>query len=622
MNRYLPRLLLLWLFVSQASAWALIEHITTYQYDDFDRLISVTDAHGNRTQQIEINGGAAQTTTYSYDTLDRLTSVEYPDKSTTYTYDANYNRLTETVTGSTPKSLTYSYNARNQLTGVEDTRDPNHSIAYAYDANGNQIQKTVLALPAAPTVQRFVFDARNHLRQVKVGGSTVGQFLYDAHGLRIEKQGERGTERYTYDDNSLLQEYDSSSATLAKYDYGAHKLISLIHATEPTQYYLTDALNSVVDLTNTNGQVQARYQYDAFGNKRAESGTSANRFAFTGYVEDKETNLLYAKARYYDSDTGRFLSQDAWEGETNTPPSLHKYLYAYQNPTVYWDPSGNCVDPITFMACAALAGVIVGSGHSIIDSLWGTEKQQEHNFERAVSAGTMTTGALMLPLIAAEVTPVVSALGADIAASASAGTILVGESLAVAPQATALAAGIVGEAGIVGGAARTRATSEAVEEVGTVTKPMLTLEGSQLAKPKFSSLETPAKSNIQSSLGTEKNNPLPAGQEPYQMELFPKAQYKRVEHYGNTPTAAQKASVPEGMEFDHNPMLVKHYYEGAGEGSIPGYNLTNYERKAFGVRLDSGSPATPKQQRIQGAEAAKYSKEQKKIWGLGQEDKK
>jgi RHS repeat-associated protein len=58
--------------------------------------------------------------------------------------------------------------------------------------------------------------------------------------------------------------------------------------------------------------------------------------------EDKETGLLYAKARYYDPDTAKFLSEDAWEGDNMIAPSLHRYLYAYQNPTVWIDPTGNC----------------------------------------------------------------------------------------------------------------------------------------------------------------------------------------------------------------------------------------------------------------------------------------
>jgi RHS repeat-associated protein len=96
-----------------------------------------------------------------------------------------------------------------------------------------------------------------------------------------------------------------------------------------------------VNLTTGAGAVTARYQYDAWGNKRSESGSSFNRFGFTGHEEDTETGLIYAKARYYDPDTARFLSQDSYLGESETPPSLHRYLYAYANPTVWIDPTGH-----------------------------------------------------------------------------------------------------------------------------------------------------------------------------------------------------------------------------------------------------------------------------------------
>jgi len=55
---------------------------------------------------------------------------------------------------------------------------------------------------------------------------------------------------------------------------------------------------------------------------------------------DRETGLYYARARYYDPELGIFLTQDPFEGQIDTPPSLHRYLYAYQNPTVYTDPTG------------------------------------------------------------------------------------------------------------------------------------------------------------------------------------------------------------------------------------------------------------------------------------------
>jgi len=322
--------------------------VSNYEY--------VFDDNGNRTEQREANGGAEELTTYEFDLNDRLTEVVYDVNNAaeveqvTYGYDAAYNRVSEVrVVGGTDTTVnkTYRYNPRNQLTNVDDNLDSNNNTSYAFDQNGNQIQKVKQG-----ETTNFIFDIRDDLREVQIGGSTVGQFLYDYDGLRIEKIGERGAERSTYDDQSILQQYQvtgceqvgdancisgATGQTRAKFDYGASALLSLNTLNEPTQFYLYDVLNSVANLTNSDGAVQARYQYDAWGIKRNEVGTSYNRFSFTGYEEDKETGLLYAKARFYDPDTGKFLSEDAWEGDNMIAPSLHRYLYAYQNPTVYVD---------------------------------------------------------------------------------------------------------------------------------------------------------------------------------------------------------------------------------------------------------------------------------------------
>ena len=55
---------------------------------------------------------------------------------------------------------------------------------------------------------------------------------------------------------------------------------------------------------------------------------------------DSESGLIYARARFYDPVIGRFLSHDPEVGDVSNPPSLHRYLYAYQNPTVFVDPTG------------------------------------------------------------------------------------------------------------------------------------------------------------------------------------------------------------------------------------------------------------------------------------------
>ena len=55
---------------------------------------------------------------------------------------------------------------------------------------------------------------------------------------------------------------------------------------------------------------------------------------------DADLGLYYNRARYLNTDSGRFWSQDEYRGNNSTPSTLHKYIYANANPVKYSDPSG------------------------------------------------------------------------------------------------------------------------------------------------------------------------------------------------------------------------------------------------------------------------------------------
>ncbi|MDA8021081.1 MAG: hypothetical protein MPN21_26895, partial [Thermoanaerobaculia bacterium] len=116
------------------------------------------DQNGNRTEQIETNGGAAETTTYEYDEADRLLSVDYPDRTVTYTYDEVGNRRSETIVAgpSTLSDRTYTYDERNRLESITDSADPTFDTTFVYDANGNQASKT-----RDGTTTSFLYDTRD-----------------------------------------------------------------------------------------------------------------------------------------------------------------------------------------------------------------------------------------------------------------------------------------------------------------------------------------------------------------------------------------------------------------------------------------------------------------------------
>jgi RHS repeat-associated protein len=105
-------------------------------------------------------------------------------------------------------------------------------------------------------------------------------------------------------------------------------------------FYMYDGGGSVRQLTNSSGQVTDEYEYDAFGNSFTKSGTTPNNYLYRGEQYDPDLSLYYLRARYYNPDTGRFLSRDPEAGIALDPKSLHKYLYAGGDPVNASDPTG------------------------------------------------------------------------------------------------------------------------------------------------------------------------------------------------------------------------------------------------------------------------------------------
>jgi RHS repeat-associated protein len=60
-------------------------------------------------------------------------------------------------------------------------------------------------------------------------------------------------------------------------------------------------------------------------------------------------------ARYYNPNTGRFLSRDPLDGQANDPKSLHKYLYAGGDPVNLTDPRGRAATVEFVLAVATIS---------------------------------------------------------------------------------------------------------------------------------------------------------------------------------------------------------------------------------------------------------------------------
>jgi RHS repeat-associated protein len=93
-----------------------------------------------------------------------------------------------------------------------------------------------------------------------------------------------------------------------------------------------DGRGTVRMLTNSAGTVTDAYEYDAFGNLIAQTGSTPNAYLYRGERFDSDLGLYYLRARWYNPATGRFMTRDPYQGNIWDPASLHRYSYARANP--------------------------------------------------------------------------------------------------------------------------------------------------------------------------------------------------------------------------------------------------------------------------------------------------
>jgi RHS repeat-associated protein len=105
-------------------------------------------------------------------------------------------------------------------------------------------------------------------------------------------------------------------------------------------YYATDALGSVRQIVDANGQVVFYQSYEPYGKVLVSSGTAESNYGYAGEWTDAYIKLIYLRSRYYAPTTGRFLTKDVWQGDYTRPLSLNAWNYVAGNPVNYIDPSG------------------------------------------------------------------------------------------------------------------------------------------------------------------------------------------------------------------------------------------------------------------------------------------
>lgn len=308
---------------TKTEAWGGRETTTTYTYDELSRvsktvLPATGDAitGGRHQQQVvqtyDVDGNVATTevsdvlgadpprlTTYDYDDHNRMTTVTDPlGNQVAYEYDQFGNQTSMVDANGTRTE--FAYTARNKIAEVR-LRDPDRNessgflvtMAYAYDAAGRLVA-TYDAMGRKVTIDYFHDDlvAKKTLTTFKRPGATqetpyvLEQYTYDkAGGVVAEKTG-NGTRQVTYtrDELGRVKTQTVGVAPLTRtttYTYDAAGNVSRVDSTG-------DKSNVSWATTDTSS---VSYGYDAAGRPTSETVTLPSGTATTTTSYDEQGHV-------------------------------------------------------------------------------------------------------------------------------------------------------------------------------------------------------------------------------------------------------------------------------------------------------------------------------------------
>jgi RHS repeat-associated protein len=349
-------------------------------------------AHGVDMDEAYRYDGLYQLKTFTRGALSaQKTAIAAPTFRQTWDFDAtgNWSRFREDrdADGKWDLDQTRQHNAANEITAI-DASVGDLWISPTHDRAGNMLR---IPQPNDPTKQfTLKWDAWNRLVRVSDAESTVAEYSYDGRNYRILKRVYRDPSdpltlltfplsHYTYHTNDwrVIEDHSTtespaprpeSLAAGSQHIWGLRYIDDLIlrdrnadgvattgtyglaaSGLEERLYALQDPNWNMVAISGTDGAVVERYRYAAYGKCQTlhaeftdRSGTARDWSSlYTGRESDRETELYYYRARFYDAITGQFVARDPL-GYPDGDANARRYLAS--RPTVRNDPLGLAVD--------------------------------------------------------------------------------------------------------------------------------------------------------------------------------------------------------------------------------------------------------------------------------------
>jgi RHS repeat-associated protein len=269
--------------------------VTAWAYDTRGRLLSETqpdgtvlsytyDAAGNRTSVTAPSG----TTSYTFDALNRMASVIAPDGGvTTYTYNAIGRQDVTTLPNATQAE--YEYDSLGRLTYLENRKGDGSVITsyeYTLDANGNRTRVD----EADGRVVDYSYDPLNRLTSETVTAPATDPvattYVMDDVGNRLSKETCSGspaacsTISYAYNANDQLVG-DTGPDGLATYSYDPNGNLTRWARGADETTYSWDTRNRMVGATTPEHVLGFAYNVDGIRVGKTVDG-AATRFVVDG----------------------------------------------------------------------------------------------------------------------------------------------------------------------------------------------------------------------------------------------------------------------------------------------------------------------------------------------------
>lgn len=213
------------------------------------------------------------------------------------------------VTGGSTTNLTFDLNGNMTSDGTN---------SYSWDAENRMIKITY---PGTNNFSTFVYDGLS--RNVSIVETTAGS-------VTSTKQFVWAAKRDKMRPFQACEERDGTGALTKKFFNGGQTISG------SSYFYSADQLESIREMTDSSGVVQARYTFDSFGRVSKILETVATDFGYASYYVHARSGLNLTKTRAYSASLGRFLTRDPIEEDGG----VNLFEYVLNNPISMTDPAG------------------------------------------------------------------------------------------------------------------------------------------------------------------------------------------------------------------------------------------------------------------------------------------